>query len=165
MDGFVERMIRKEVVVLAPLPAVWQAWTTAEGAMTFFAPKATVELTIGGRYEMLFDLDAPPGSQGSEGLKVLSFLPPTMLSFEWNAPPQYPTVRNKKTWVVVQLEQIGESATGVSLAHLGWQSGGEWPAVFDYFTRAWDTVLGRLQFRFATGPVDWATPYRPGGDG
>ena len=74
------RMIQKEVTVAAPVAEIWQAWTTEEGALTFFAPKANVELAIGGRYEMLFDPAAPPGSQGGEGLKILSYLPEEMLS-------------------------------------------------------------------------------------
>ena len=97
-----ERAIRKHVVVPAPLSPVWEAWTMPGGATTFFAPKANVELTIGGPYEMLFNLEAPSGSQGSEGCKVLSCLPQEMLSFDWNAPPQYPNVRQERTWVVVQ---------------------------------------------------------------
>ena len=59
-----ERAIRKGVIVDAPVSEVWRAWTTEDGAVTFFAPQAHVELAIGGRYEMLFSLSAPPGSQG-----------------------------------------------------------------------------------------------------
>jgi uncharacterized protein YndB with AHSA1/START domain len=39
-----ERSIRQETVVPAPAAEVWQAWTTAGGARTFFAPIARVEL-------------------------------------------------------------------------------------------------------------------------
>jgi len=156
-----ERAIRKEVIVDAPVSEVWQAWTTEDGAVAFFAPEAKVELAMGGRYEMLFNLSAPPGSQGGEGLRFLSYLPEEMLSFEWNAPPEYANVRPRKTWVVVQLEALRSSGTRVRLTHLGWQEGQEWDQVFDYFEAAWDIVLGRLQYRFAVGPVDWADPYGP----
>ena len=84
-----------------------------------------------------------------------------MLSFEWNAPPEYPNVRRRKTWVVVQLEPHHASSTRVRLTHLGWQKGEEWDQVFDYFESAWNVVLGRLRFRFAVSPVDWNDPYRP----
>jgi uncharacterized protein YndB with AHSA1/START domain len=153
-------MIRKEVVVNADVKAVWDAWTTSEGAVTFFAPKANIRLAIGGPYELFFDLDAPVGSQGSEGLKILSFLPLEMLSFQWNAPPQYPTVRRgQRTWVVVQFYPHGQNEVRVRLTHLGWEEGEEWDKVFRYFKRAWDTVLGRLEHRFSKGPIDWNDPY------
>jgi uncharacterized protein YndB with AHSA1/START domain len=155
-----QRMIRKEIVVKASMKAVWDAWTTPEGAVTFFAPRANIRLAIGGPYELFFDLDAPEGSQGSEGLKVLSFLPMEMLSFEWNAPPQYPTVRKgQRTWVVVQFFPCSQNEVRVRLTHIGWKEGAEWDKVFQYFKRAWDIVLGRLAYRFSAGPIDWDNPY------
>jgi len=157
-----QRMIRKEVIVNASVEAVWDAWTTQEGAVTFFAPRANIGLTIGGAYELLFDIEAPEGSRGSEGMKILSFLPLEMLSFEWNAPPQYPTVRQgQRTWVVVQFHPFGKNGVRVRLTHLGWRKGEDWDKVFRYFKDAWDTVLGRLEYRFSKGPIDWNNRYYP----
>jgi len=156
-----ERMIRKEMAVSASLREVWDAWTTREGVQTFFAPDANIELAIGGPFEMLFVSDAPAGSQGSEGCKILSYLPDVMLSFSWNAPPEYPTVRGQHTWVVVQLEAGPVDTILVKLAHLGWKAGDEWDQVFEYFNRAWSLVLARLAHRFSHGPIDWENPYRP----
>ncbi|MGA3191832.1 MAG: SRPBCC domain-containing protein [Candidatus Bathyarchaeia archaeon] len=155
-----QQMIRKEVVVNAPVKAVWDAWTTPEGAVTFFAPRANIRLAVGGPYELFFDLDAPEGSQGSEGLKILSFLPMEMLSFEWSTPPEYPTLRKgQRTWVVVQFYPRGQNEVQIRLTHLGWKEGDEWDKVFQYFKRAWDIVLGRLELRFSKGPIDWNNPY------
>jgi uncharacterized protein YndB with AHSA1/START domain len=159
----VERSIRKEITVAAALSDVWAAWTTEEGVKTFFAREANVELAIGGRYEMLFNPDAPVGSQGGEGLRILSYLPQEMLSFEWNAPPQYSVVRQEKSWVVVQFEPRAEDSTRIVLTHLGWQKGEEWDQVYDYFVGAWDVVLGRLRQRFDVGPINWRDPHRPPG--
>jgi uncharacterized protein YndB with AHSA1/START domain len=150
-----ERAIRKETVVPAPTAEVWQAWTTTAGVNTFFAAKARIDLAIGGAYELYFDREAPPGSQGSEGCRVLSYLPGEMLSFSWNAPPQFPNVRRKRTWVVVQLAPLAPDQTRVSLTHLGWRQGDEWDQVYDYFNRAWGVVLQRLVQRFTTGALDW----------
>jgi uncharacterized protein YndB with AHSA1/START domain len=156
-----QRSIRKEIVVNASVNQVWDAWTTPKGAMTFFAPAANIELAQGGAYELRFDLDAPQGSQGSEGMTILSYLPKEMLSFEWNAPPQYPAVRGQRTWVVVQLLPQNQHRVRVRLTHLGWRRGVEWDQAYHYFQRAWTLVLGRLQHRFAKGPIDWSNPYTP----
>ena len=152
--------------VNASIESVWHAWTTSEGATTFFAPKAKVELILGRRYELYFDLDAPRGSRGSEGCRVLSFLPMEMLSFEWNAPPEFPQIRReqrqKHTWVVVQFTPLRKDLTKIRLTHLGWREGEEWEKVFQYFRRAWDIVLGRLEYVFMESkPIDWKNPYRP----
>jgi uncharacterized protein YndB with AHSA1/START domain len=163
------RVIRKEVNVNASIEKVWKAWTTSDGAITFFAPKAKIELTLGGSYELYFDLEGPKGSQGSEDCRVLSFLPMEMLSFEWNSPPEFPEVRRqqaqKHSWVVVQFHPLGQDQTRVRLVHLGWREGSEWEKVFQYFQRAWDIVLARLEHTFSTGkPIDWEDPYRPSND-
>ena len=158
-----KRAIWKEIIVAATVGDVWAAWTTEEGVKTFFAPQANVDLAISGRYEMFFNPDAPVGSQGGKGLRILSYLPEEMLSFEWNAPPEYPTVRQEKTWVVIQFEAQSPDSTQVVLTHLGWQEGGEWDQVYDYFVRAWDVVMGCLQHRFSVGVIDWRDPYRPPG--
>jgi phenylpropionate dioxygenase-like ring-hydroxylating dioxygenase large terminal subunit len=95
-------------------------------------------------------------------MKILSFLPMEMLSFDWNAPPQYPTVRrDQHTWVVVQFYPISSNQTRVRLTHIGWKEGDEWDKVFQYFKRAWDVVLGRLEYKFLGGRIDWNDPYRP----
>lgn len=155
-----ERVILKKTTVDAGVAEVWDAWTTPGGAKTFFAPEARLTLSIGGPYELLFDQEQEPGKQGSEGCRVLSYLPHQMLSFDWNAPPLFPAIREQRTWVVVQLAEVGEK-TEVRLTHLGWREGEEWDQVYRYFDRAWGVVLGRLAHRFAQGPIDWTDPFTP----
>ncbi|MBM3268308.1 MAG: SRPBCC domain-containing protein [Candidatus Sericytochromatia bacterium] len=147
--------ITKTALVQASPAAVWEAWTTEAGARTFFAPDARIDLAVYGRYEMLFDLEAPEGSKGGEGCKVLGWQEPRMLAFSWNAPPHLADVREMKTAVVVLLVPAGEGATEVRLTHVGWGEGGQWDEAYAYFDVAWDIVMRRLARRFATGPIDW----------
>ncbi|MCX6581658.1 MAG: SRPBCC domain-containing protein [Candidatus Aminicenantes bacterium] len=156
-------MIRKIVVVQASVDDAWQAWTTMEGVTAFFAPRASVELAVGGDFEMYFDPKMPEGQRGSEGCKILSFVPGEMLSFTWNAPPHMPAVRLERTWVVLYFQPLEEKKTRISLVHLGWQVGEEWQKALQYFDKAWEVVLGRLQYRFEKGPLDWKNPFTPGG--
>ena len=156
-----DKVIHKEIVVDATIDEVWNSFTTVDGVKTFFAPEAKVELKIGGSYEMYFDLEAPEGQKGGEGLHILSYLPKEMLSFEWNAPTSFGELREIKTWVVLRFEKIYENKTKVILDHMGWRDGENWQGVYDYFVRAWDVVLGRLKVRFDTGPIDWNNPWYP----
>lgn len=156
-----DRKIEKAVIVDAPVRDVWEAWTTREGVLTFFARKANVDLVRGGRYEMLFNPDAPPGSQGGEGLKVLDYSPRKMLCVEWNAPPHLPNVRRERTRLTIHFEPESETKTSVKLVHDCWGQSEEWDQAFAYFEHAWDVVLGRLVYRFSNGPIDWNNPYTP----
>ena len=65
----------KTIDIPASLDSVWWAWTTVEGITSFFAPRARIDFRIGGVYELYFRDDQPPGSQGSEGVKILSYEP------------------------------------------------------------------------------------------
>jgi uncharacterized protein YndB with AHSA1/START domain len=148
-------MLTKEIVVPAALDEVWKSWTTTEGVRTFFSGAAEVELAPGGKYEIYFVLSAPPGQRGSEGCRVLSFLPKKMLSFEWNAPPQFEQLREVHTQVVVMFEEEEAHQVKVTLSHHGWGEGGRWRELYEYFDRAWAYVLDNLKKRFVEGPLNW----------
>lgn len=156
--------VRHELVVAAPLSEVWEAWSTAEGAETFFAPEVKLELRPLGALEVLWSPEAPPGQRGAEDLRVLAYVPERMLSFEWSAPPQFPRARPKRTFVVVELEPLAAEQTRVVLLHQGFAEqalrepavADEWKEVRAYFDGAWRSVLGALEQRFTSGPLDWA---------
>ena len=154
-----ERTIFGEVTVPAGLDEVWAAWTTEEGAKSFFAPDCRIELAPDGPYEMYFNLDAPAGERGGEGLRVLAVQPKKMFSFTWNAPPTLPEVRGQRTHVILRFYEDGPELTRVTLRHAGWGEGGQWDEAFEYFESAWNkVVLPRLGYRFENGPVDWENP-------
>ncbi len=142
------------IEVAAALDDVWQAWTTTAGARSFFAPVTNIRLALGGEYEIQFH--PTDERHGTKGLKILSYAPKSMLSFQWNAPPHMPSVRDGNTWVVVELAELSSDQTRVRLRHLGWQGGPEWDEARIHFRRGWSGALARLSRRFTQGPIDWA---------
>jgi uncharacterized protein YndB with AHSA1/START domain len=138
----------KTIDVPASLDSVWWAWTTVEGITSFFAPRARIDLRIGGAYELYFRDDQPPGSQGSEGVRILSYEPRRMLSFDWRAPPELPGVRQERTWMVIRMDSIGPRLTRVTMTQLGWQTGDEWRRNREFFDRAMEEPLNNLKRRF-----------------
>jgi len=151
-----ERVLHKEVYVPASLDQIWQAWTTSEGSATFFSSSTKVELRPGGLFEIYFLSDRPYGEQGSEDCRILSFLPKKMLSFEWNAPPQFGELRGKHTQVILHFEEVRPGQVKVTFDQLGWGKGEEWDKLYEYFDKAWDQVLNNLKKRFESGPIDWS---------
>jgi len=151
-----ERALHKEVQVAAPIEAVWQAWTTQAGIESFMAPQAEVDARVGGAFHIHFDPLAGPGGKGADDMRFMALQRPTMLSFDWNAPPSLPEARAQRTFVVVRLADVGGNATRVTLHHTGWGDGGQWDQAYAYFDRAWGNVLGSLKTRFETGPKDWS---------
>ena len=152
-DDLSDRAIVHSRTVAASPAELWPLWTTTEGVQRWFVDHAQVELRIGGPFELYFLMDRPPGGRGSDGCRILSWIPQRMLSFTWNAPPHLAQTRPQYTWVVVELEVEG-NGTRVRLSHLGWPASGladpdsEWSETFEYFDRAWVQVLGSLAALF-----------------
>jgi uncharacterized protein YndB with AHSA1/START domain len=151
-----ERAIDKEVVVAAPLAAVWQSWTTKAGIEGFFSPEAEVDARVGGAFHIHIDPLAEPGMKGADDMRYMALQKPSMLSFDWNAPPSLPEARTQRTFVIVRLADVDGKSTRVSLHHTGWGDGGEWDKTYAYFDRAWGRVLENLQKRYTVGPMDWS---------
>ena len=151
-----ERAIDKQIVVAAPIEQVWQAWTTSAGIQTFFAPEAEIDARVGGAFHIHMDPLAAPGMKGADEMRFMALQRPTMLSFDWNAPPSLPEARAQRTFVVVRLAPIDVQSTRVSIHHVGWGEGGEWDKTYAYFEKAWPFILDKLKASFVIGPADWS---------
>jgi uncharacterized protein YndB with AHSA1/START domain len=160
-----EKAIDARVTVKASAADVFKAWTTSEGIRTFFAPDANVQLRVDGPFEIFMNPLAQPGMKGADGMRILAFQQDRMLSFTWNAPPNLPEARAQRTVVIVRMKPLSDTETDVTLHHVGWGEGGEWDKTYEYFSKAWPGVLGSLNKRFETGPLDfteWMTRMREG---
>jgi len=146
------RAIVKEAKVNAAADEAWSCWTSSEGMAQWWATDSRIELRPGGFFELYFLADAPDGSKGSDGCRILSYLPGRMLSFTWNSPPHLPTTRQRHTWVVIEFTPE-DRGTRVRLSHIGWPEQGwddaEWQQTFDYFDRAWGSVIERFEKHFS----------------
>ena len=152
-----DRVLRAEVLVPAAVNDVWDAWTTAAGIRTFFAPEGKVDLRVDGTYDVWFNPKGGPDERGAEGMRILDVDPGRRFVFTWNAPPSIRSIRGRRTVVVLEFAAEGERATRLRFSHLGWGEGADWDAAYAYFDRAWGGfVLPSLVRRFAVGPIDWA---------
>ena len=120
----VDRTIRLEIIIKAPTEKVWWAWTTRAGIRSFFAPDCNIDLRVLGKYEILFAPSAPAGLRGAEGNLVLAIQEGRMLSFTWDAPPNFPEIRKQRTSVVITLVRLDQNTTRLVFRHTGWGQGG-----------------------------------------
>ena len=147
MKGINENVIIKSRIFPCDIDTLWWKWTCEEGIESFLKRDSKIELRINGPFEIYFIPENPPGLKGGEGNKILSYLPGEMLSFSWNAPPEFPEIRNHlhRTWVVLNFIKMGKNQTKLELNHLGWLDDEYWEVVYQYFIRAWDIVFDRLE--------------------
>ncbi|HSQ36288.1 MAG TPA: SRPBCC domain-containing protein, partial [Acidimicrobiia bacterium] len=140
-EGPVVSRVEHEVPVAASPRDAWEAWVDPARVTNFLGAEARIDLRIGGRYEIIFLPDAPEGQQGSEGCRILAYLPGEMLAFSWNAPPELAEIRLRHTWVVVTFRGPPTGPTRIRLIQAGFGEGPAWDQDFEYFRRAWGTVL------------------------
>ena len=158
MPAAAELRVEAEALVNGSVEEVWEAWTTTEGAITFFAPAANIEPRPDGAYEIFFSPNQPPGLRGADGMRILVFEPNRRLAFTWNAPPKFPEARRQRTRVTILLRPVDASHTRVLLSHDGFGEGEEWEQVHAYFEKAWtEVIMPRLVKRFESGPIDWSS--------
>lgn len=144
------RYIHKKIDLRVPLVDVWEAWTTVEGVNSFFGNDAKIEMKIGGPYEIHFIMERPKGQRGTEGSKLLAFVPKRMIAFEWAIPRQFVEVRKQanqlwnRTWVVVFFSVLDEAHTEIDVYHMGLGVDDKWDEVYNFFDRNWDAILKRL---------------------
>ena len=82
----------------ATIAEVWAAWTTREGITSFLAPDAEIDAARG-CIHVHFDPLAAPGNKGADDMRYMALQKPTMLSFDWNAPPHRRwRVRSAASW-------------------------------------------------------------------
>ncbi|QUI24642.1 SRPBCC domain-containing protein [Vallitalea pronyensis] len=138
-------LIYLECPIQKDIGAVWKLLSTKEGLKSFFAPDIDVNFKVGGKFEILFDMDQPAGLRGSEGMIILNIEPESMLSFTWNAPPSIPDIRAQMTVVHIYLEPT-EDGCLLKLINSGYGKSESWQKARRYFIRAWgDIVLPRLK--------------------
>ena len=86
-QGIVQRRVEHEVVVAASPRDAWEAWVDPARVTNFLGEEARIDLRIGGRYEIIFLPNAPEGQQGSEGCRILAYLPGETLALSSHTPP------------------------------------------------------------------------------
>jgi uncharacterized protein YndB with AHSA1/START domain len=151
-----EKVLNLFIRIHAPLDSVWQRVSTEKGIKKFFAPACTFEPKVLSLFEIHFAPGAPAGQRGAENNRVLAIQEKQMISFTWDAPPQWPEIRKQRTVVALRLFKINDKETIVTLSQTGWGLGAEWNAVYDYFIGAWaGFVLPNLKYSLEVKPVDW----------
>ena len=153
-----ETVYAQSVVVPAPRPEVWRAFTTSEGVMSWSAPFAHVEFGLGGTWESSYDPGASVGETGNIRLRYLAHLPERMLVLQTEkAPPGFAwTHLLPELFSVTVFEEVDEDHTRVVMYGIGYRDTPDHQAMRAAFAEGNAWSLSMLQRRFAEGPVDWS---------
>jgi len=154
------RVLEHQIVVRSPVDAVWQAFTTSEGWISWAAPVAFVDFRRGGIIETSYDPGAKPGDPANIKSEILSYLPRRMLSLRAiQTPPGFPYRElADNLWSVFQFEAVDEGSTRIVSTGAGYGEGEGYDTIYGFFEQANALMLQQLDRRLREGPIDWAKP-------
>lgn len=159
-------VLRHETVVPATPDAVWAAFATAEGWMSWAVPFANIDFRLGGRIETSYDPAARPGDDANIISRILAFVPGRMMAFQAERPPPgfpHPELL-EDLFSVVEITPHADGESLVALSGVGYTDSPGHLELRAFFERGNAWTLERLIERFANGPVDWSTLQPPGGE-
>ncbi|MBK8267652.1 MAG: SRPBCC domain-containing protein [Planctomycetes bacterium] len=114
-----------ELVIPAPVEAVWNILSTGKGLEKIGGKNSVVELKPGGQWA--FWPTSPT--------RVMSYLPNEILIASGSAPPEFPDVQKGGHWGVYSFEPVEANKTKLRLSVVGWKKGEEWDKAFAYFLK------------------------------
>ena len=147
-----------EVVVDAPLPAVWTAISTAEGWRTWAAPASWTPQCCPDILETSYSPGARPDDPSTIKQQIVARIPEVLLVFRTvKAPKGFPDFDTyAKVTSVLQLEPVAEGKTKVRLTGAGYADTDAGRRLLGFFERGNSASLDWLRTRFREGPIDWA---------
>lgn len=140
--------IRCELLLKAPIEAVWLAVSTAEGLSSWFPPIVRGDLSAGGKFELVF---GDEGQFACEAM-VAAVEPKTRFAYRWHPGEDTPLDKypmEETTLVEFLLEPVGEG-TRLTVVESGFdrlpESRREW--ALGQNTAGWTEELAKIVAKF-----------------
>jgi uncharacterized protein YndB with AHSA1/START domain len=130
-----------------PVESLWALWTEPDRIAKWLAGGATVDLRIGGTYQLSGHLATRPLREPVGG-PILGLEEEYVLKVAWRLPSELGRAVSSATpptTLGVWFQPLGPNRTRIRLEHYGWRQGDEWEAALRWQTDAWTAVLSRLR--------------------
>ncbi len=139
--------IEREILIEAPVEAVWSAITDPDQIVQWFTDEAELDLRPGGEGRLKWTERAGKAGPSESRVSVVSVDPPRSLAWRWVHPEGVEADETNSTLVEFTLMPDGD-ATRLRLVESG-LSGVDWDeerkrAFFDDHSQGWSALGGRL---------------------
>ena len=127
--------VTSEIVIAAPVSAVWSAWTVNEEIEAWMTPSSDIDLAIGGRWLTSYEEGSTLDDDTVIHNEILAFDPERMLAIRTVKPPAdfpFPDAI-LDTWTVLYLQPIDDNQTRILMRMSGFGSDEESEAMREFF--------------------------------
>ncbi|WP_340589451.1 SRPBCC family protein [Erythrobacter alti] len=157
-----EQALMQSLVLDAPVDEVWSRFTTSEGAASWMAPVAEVDLRSGGTISTNYNACATTQDSGTITLDIVNLVPERFLILQTDL-----SASSDAAWMneailerspdmanLIEFEALGEGQTRVTSWGLGYGTGEEWEQVIGFFIAGNEWSFGQL-IRALDGEQVW----------
>ncbi len=142
-----ELVLVQEVRLRAPLEQVWAAYTTSEGWRAWVAPKARVDLRVGGTIRTQYDPEAEIGDPGTNTLHIVNYVPRKLLTLRAELQDNWPEVMKRDgehLTNVVTFEALSPGETRLVSYGIGYRKDPAYERLMDFFIKGNEALYGAL---------------------
>ncbi len=151
-----ERILVEEVWLDAPVATVWAAYATADGWESWAAPKAEVDLRVGGTIRTQYDPAAAIGDPGTNTLRIVNYVPERLLTLKADLQPNWPELLKQDAdnlSNVILFEEVAPGRTRLRSYGIGYRDTPEYDELLGFFQQANAGLYAKL-IRHVEGGAD-----------
>ena len=134
-----ERVLVEDIVIEAALADVWAAYTTEEGYTAWAAPKARIDLRVGGTMLTQYGAGAEIGDPGTNTLHIVNYVPERLLTLRAEVADNWPEVMKQdgeRLTNVILFESLSPTRTRVESFGIGYGDSPEYEELLQFFVKA-----------------------------
>ena len=152
-----ELVLIQEVTVSAAVEDAWKAYTTSEGWTGWAAPKAEIDLRVGGTIHTAYAGEI--GGENTNTLRIVNYVPNRLLTLRADVSDNWPEVMKRdadRLSNVILFESTGPNTTRIQSFGIGYTDSPELQQLMSFFIKANEGLLGNLREYLESGTrVAW----------
>jgi uncharacterized protein YndB with AHSA1/START domain len=153
-----ELVLIQEVSFAAPIEDVWKAYTTAEGWTAWAAPKAEIDLRVGGTIRTAYEGEI--GGSNTNTLHIVNYVPKRLLTLRAELNSNWPEILQEdadKMSNVILFDEVDDGFTRIQSYGIGYSDVPEVQEMMDFFIKANESLFQNLRTYLETGArVEWS---------
>ena len=142
-----ELILVETVNIRAPVRRVRDAYTTSSGYTSWAAPRAEVDLRVGGSIRAHYDPNGRIGDAQTITIRVVNYVPQRMLTLQANISSNWPEILTEQAaqlYNVILFEPVSEDRTRLVSYGLGYRDSEEMRELMNFFMTANTQLYERL---------------------
>ena len=147
-----ELILKEEVSFAAPIEDVWKAYTTAEGWTAWAAPKAEIDLRVGGTIRTAYQGEI--GDSNTNTLHIINYVPERLLTLRAELSNNWPSIMQEdaeKLSNVILFDEVADGVTRIQSFGIGYTESPEYDQLLSFFIKANEGLYQNLRAYLETG--------------